>query len=316
MSAFLRFKNGDTIKEVPCKAVLTIGRDKNSDIVLADLMVSRNHAVVRQVGRSDYYLIDSGSANGSYVNKRRVAMPTLLKNGDRITIGKVAFVFTQVEKEEGQSDTLSMQETIVVDRSTVEKNTILVADIRGFTTLSEEVHIKILTQMMNTWFHEVADAIVDNGGEVDKFIGDCVFARWETDEDEANTVFQAVRAAYRINEITSALPDRFPQVKRKVHIGVGINTGSASVGIGQENTALGDAVNVAFRLESASKTLGRDVVVSESVYRFLPEKFWSGKEQAITVKGKREPVRIVGLDFPQLKKIIVQMEKQRRKGQV
>ncbi len=315
MSAYLKYKNGEAIDQIPCKTVLTIGRDKNSDIVLNDLRVSRNHAMVRQIGRSDYYLIDSGSANGSYVNKRRVAMPTLLKNGDRVTIGNVAFVFDQVSKEEDKSDTVSMLETIVVDGSTIKQNTILVADIRGFTSLSEEVHIKTLTKLMNSWFQQVADSIVVNGGEVDKFIGDCVFARWDTAEDQEQTVCQALKAAQQINEISGKLGSTFQDIKREMKVGVGINTGSASVGIGQENTALGDAVNVAFRLESASKTIGNDVILSESVYRFVPEKFWQGNEQAISVKGKQLPVRVVGLDFPQLKKIVTVLEKsQKRKN--
>jgi adenylate cyclase len=314
MSAYLKYKNGEAVDQVLCKPVLTIGRDKNSDIVLTDLRVSRNHALIRQVGRSDYYIIDSGSANGSYVNQRRVAMPTLLKNGDLIAIGGVAFVFDQVSKEEEQSDTLSMQETIVVDGSTIKQNTILVADIRQFTSLSEELHIKTLTKMMNTWFHQVADAIVVNGGEVDKFIGDCVFARWDTAEDQQTTVTQALKAAQEINDISSQLRKTFPELKRDVKIGVGINTGSASVGIGQENTALGDAVNVAFRLESASKTMGYDVILSESTYRFIPEKFWQGKEQAISVKGKQTPVHVVGLDFPQVRKAVALLEKTLKKN--
>ena len=310
MPAFLRYKVGESYNEIPCKAVLTIGRDKNSDIVINDLKVSRNHAVVRQLGRGDYYLIDSGSSNGSYVNRRRVVVPTLLKSGDQIGVGSVAMMFDQDKKESGQSDTLSMLETIVVTDSTIKNNTILVADIRGFTSLTEEIDIRTITELMNSWFHAVADAIVVNHGEVDKFIGDCVFARWETAENEAVTVLQALTAAKRINEITQTVSSSFPEVKGKMNIGVGINTGSASVGIGQENTALGDAVNIAFRLESASKTLGHDLILSESTYRHIPEKFRNGNEQAISVKGKKEPVKIICLDFPQLKKILTRMEKE------
>ena len=314
MPAYLRYKSENQEEEVPCKAVLTIGRDRNSDIVINDLMVSRNHAVVRQVGRSDYYLIDSGSSNGSFVNKKRIAMPTLLKNGDLVTIGKVSFVFDQSIKEEPESDTLSMQKTIVSDGTTIKTTTILVADIRDFTTLSEEVDIKVLTQLMNNWFAQVADTIISHGGEVDKFIGDCVFARWDTADDEELTVLNAVKAAHEINSITSKVSSEFRETRGKMIIGVGINTGSASVGVGQENTAMGDAVNVAFRLESATKQLGTDLVLSSSCYQYIPEKFWEGNEKAIRLKGKKEPVKIVGLNFPQLKKIITRMEKERTKN--
>ena len=69
------------------------------------------------------------------------------------------------------------------------------------------------------------------------------------------------------------------------------------MGIGVDNTALGDAVNVAFRLESATKVLGKDIVLSETAYRHLPEKFWKPLTQKIRVKGKRDPVRIFAVDF-------------------
>jgi len=164
MAAYLKYNNGDDEKQVECSTVLTIGRDKNSDIVLKDLMVSRNHAMIRLIGAGDYYLIDSGSSNGSYINKKRVAMPTLLKNGDRVTVGHLIFTFEDADDDANKkSDSLSMQETIVVDSPEIKHNTILVADIRGFTSISEQVDIKTLTRMMNKWFHNVSNAIFTNG---------------------------------------------------------------------------------------------------------------------------------------------------------
>ncbi|UCE89647.1 MAG: FHA domain-containing protein [Pseudomonadota bacterium] len=304
MSATLKYTIGDSEREMPCKTVLTIGRDKNSDIVLDDLMVSRNHAIVRRIGRGDYYLIDSGSSNGSYVNQRRVAMPTLLKNGDWVTVGHIDFLFNQSPSDKEQADAVSLQDTIVADDPTIRQSTILVADIRGFTTLSEQVHIKTLTKMMNSWFNNVSNVIVNNGGAVDKFIGDCVFARWDSDSGERSTVAQALRAAWLISLVTEKLNRTFPEVTQKVRIGVGINTGPASVGVGLDNTALGDAVNIAFRLENATKALGSDVVMSASSYRFLPRNYWEGKEQLIRVKGKRDTLRILALNFTQLEAIL------------
>ncbi|HFD31540.1 MAG TPA: FHA domain-containing protein, partial [Gammaproteobacteria bacterium] len=60
MSAQICYHNKGVEKKIPCKAVLTLGRDKNSDIVIIDLLASRNHAMIRRLGHSDYYLIDSG----------------------------------------------------------------------------------------------------------------------------------------------------------------------------------------------------------------------------------------------------------------
>ena len=304
MSAVLTYKIGELTQRVPCKTVMTIGRDKNSDIVLTDLRVSRNHAMVRRIGHGDYYLVDGGSANGSYINKQRVSMPTLLKNGDCISIGNSDFRFEQVTETHLGVDTLSMQETVVHDSPVIKQITILVADIRGFTSLSEQLPIKTLTRLMNRWFTDVSDIILKNSGMVDKFIGDCVFARWETETDKPMTVTQAMRSACMINGVTRELNKTFKELPEQIRIGVGINTGAASVGIGQDNSALGDAVNIAFRLESATKMLGKDIVMSESAYKHLPEVFWKDNEQHIKVKGRRDPVRICGIDFSIADKLI------------
>lgn len=310
MSASLSYTLDDFSRTVPCKTVLTVGRDKNSDIILGDLMVSRNHAMIRCIGHGDYYLIDGGSSNGSYVNQQRVTMPRLLRHGDRIVIGGVEFLFEQ-EKQDvvEQENVSSMQETIVHDTPEITKITILVADIRGFTSLSERIPIRTLTQLMNNWFNRVNDIILQENGMVDKFIGDCVFARWEADDDEVETVIRALTAADAISKMTEELNRTFTELTEELKIGVGINTGAASVGIGVENTALGDAVNVAFRLESATKVLGKDIVLSETAYRHLPEKYWKPLTQKIRVKGKRDPVRIFAVDFADVPMLIQAIKK-------
>jgi len=308
MTAFIRYKHKGEIQEIPCKTVLTIGRDRNSDIVLPDLHASRNHAMIRRIGQGDYYLIDSGSSNGSFINQQRVTTPRLLKDGDRITMGRVEMEFNQTKKAEALVDTLSLQDTLISDTPEIQQITILVADIRGFTTLSEEVDIRTLTKLMNSWFHQVSDSILKHGGIVDKFIGDCVFARWESDKDQHKTVVQALSAASSINQITLKLNETFTEIPEPIKIGVGINTGAASMGIGQDNTALGDAVNIAFRLESASKFLGTDIVMSETAYQHLPANFVEGRRQHVQVKGKRDPVRICTLDFNEVVQVLAEMQ--------
>ena len=308
MSASLSYTAEDFDKTIPCKTVLTVGRDKNSDIVLADLMVSRNHAMIRRIGHGDYYLIDGGSSNGSYVNQQRVTMPKLLKHGDKITIGGIDFLFEQEVTIQADEDSIVMEDTIVHDTPEIKKITIIVADIRGFTSLSEQIPIRSLTRMMNTWFNQVSDVILKENGIVDKFIGDCVFARWEADEDEVSTIVSALKAAERISEVTEELNSNFTELSEDLHIGVGINTGAASVTTKVDNSAMGDAVNVAFRLESATKMLGKDIVLSESAYRHFPTQYWKDQEQKIRVKGKRDPVRIFAIDFDVIPGLIEAME--------
>lgn len=304
MTAFIRLKHQGEVKDVPCKSVLTLGRDRNSDIVLPDLHASRNHAMVRCLGQGDFYLIDGGSSNGSFVNGQRLATPRLLRDGDKIRMGRVEMKFHQTAKQAVSSDTLSMQDTLISDTPEIRQITILVADIRDFTSMSEEVHIRTLTKVMNSWFNKVNETVFKHGGVVDKFIGDCVFARWESDVDQQKTVIQALAAAVDINRLTQALNSSFPELSTPIKIGVGINTGAASMGIGQNNTALGDAVNIAFRLESATKVLGTDVVLSETAYQYLPKEFVAERRQHLRVKGKRDPIRICMLEFSEADQVL------------
>jgi len=303
MPALLIIKNENGEKQCPCQTILTIGRDKNSDVILNDRQVSRNHAMIRQLGKSDYYLIDSGSINGSTVNDKRISTPTLLKNGDQITIGSTTINFFQdeVQEEQKDKDGEDSESTLLVQSINIRQITILVADIRGFTTLSEELPISVLSKIMSEWFRKVSDLIAAKAGVVDKFIGDCVYARWEATDDATNTVINALKAAGLINKLSEELNQIYLGPPHKLKIGVGINTGPAALGIGQDNTAIGDAVNLAFRLESASKELKKDVVLSHSAYQYLPTSLWHKSESEITVKGKKEPIKVCGLSFEEVK---------------
>jgi adenylate cyclase len=296
MSAYLTFTRDRQPERVPCGSTLTIGRDKNNHIVLSDMLVSRNHAMVRRLGGGDYYIIDGGSSNGTSVNGGRVSMPTRLRNGDRIAIGLTEFVFEQGVQPARFADSVSFQQTVLFHSPVIKEITVLVADIRDYTGLSEQVPIQTLSRLMSKWFQDVSDIIHSNGGTIDKFIGDCVFVRWDNDQ-AAENVTKALRTAWQIAEATARLKLAFPELPRPLRIGAGINTGMASLGIGADNTALGDAVNTAFRLESATKELGRDIALSESSYRHLPRHYWEGAEQTLALKGKKEPVRLFCLDF-------------------
>jgi len=307
MTAYLKVSTGGDEKRIACGKLTTIGRDKNNDIVLADMQVSRNHAMVRRLGSSDYYLIDSGSSNGSRVNGRRISTPTLLQDGDRFTIGGTEFLFEQEAKQSVFADSLSYQATVIADSPLIDEITVLVADIRGFTALSEQLPIRTLTRLMNRWFEQVSEVIHNNNGVVDKFIGDCVFARWELGQSREN-VISALRTACVVQATTTGLSRHFPELPGPLLMGVGINTGMASLGVGSDNTVLGDAVNTAFRLETASKELGTDIVLSESAYAYLPEHSCRCHAQPLKLKGKRQPVKVVGLDYTVAESLLAEFQ--------
>lgn len=308
MAAFLEFSSGTGTERVPCGPALTIGRDRNNAIVLGDRLVSRHHAMVQRLGSADYYLIDSGSSNGTWVNRRRVTAPVLLRDGDRIHMGTMEMRFVQEPRSAGLTESVSLEATVVMHSTLIREITLLVADMRGFTTLSEQLSIQQLTRVMNQWFHDVSGIIAEQHGLVDKFIGDCVFARWEGDDPAAN-VMDALRTACRIAEATHALAHAFPDLPVPLRIGAGINTGLASVGIGSENTALGDTVNTAFRLETASKELETDIVLSESSHACLPGSPWEMTCRQVRLKGKRKPVQVVALRFEEAEALLAKLRR-------
>lgn len=300
-------KQGSEENSIQCKPIVTIGRDPGCDIVLNDKKASRNHAMLRQLGNGDYYLIDEGSSNGCYVNGKLITAPTLMKNGDRIGIGETEIFFSQeseiVETPSSGEDTL-----IVAPVGDIKKLTILVADIRGYTSISENTPIKVLTRMMNDWFNRTRECIYDHHGVVDKFIGDCVYARWEIRDDAAGTVVDALEAASELNIISRDLNQAYPEVSDPLNIGVGINSGTAALGAGVSESAIGDAVNLTFRLESATKEMGKDVIIGRAAYEHLPEGMWSSQQTSITVKGKTDPIDVWGMSFRELEDLTAQIK--------
>jgi adenylate cyclase len=272
------------------------------DIVLSDRLISRNHAMVRCLSDNDYYIIDSGSANGSYVNGKRINKPTLLKNNDQITIGPITLIFQQQNKHPCSSSVLpyNCENTLSSATVHIEQIAILVADIRDFTRLSESVPIHTLSKLMSEWFYHVSASVDAHNGTLEKFIGDCVYARWDVVGPVGNVVHNVLRAALHIHRITDALNKNFPELPQLLRIGAGVNIGNAAVGVGQDNTALGDAVNTTFRLENASKALKCDVVVGHDAYIELPHTLWKGRERVIVVKGKRDPLRVCTLNFSEI----------------
>ena len=306
MPANLIYSVNGQQRQLTCGPLFIVGRDCSSDLVLEDKEVSRNHAIIRQLGGCDYYVIDSGSANGTFVNGARITVPTKLRNGDVLAFGSLEFRFVDEMKlnhKRSVHDDLD-DTTLLVQKTTIVPITILVSDIRGFTSLSEAIPIQQLTKLMNEWFHLVSDCVLANRGMVDKFIGDCVYARWQQDIGADHSVLRALYTACGINSLTTALNQKYPYLPQPLRIGVGINNGQAAVNVGQASTAIGDAVNLAFRLESASKELNKDIVVSKSAYENLQPRFWSGREQYVQVKGKQEPIQVVAYTFSEMADIL------------
>jgi adenylate cyclase len=179
---------------------------------------------------------------------------------------------------------------------------VMFSDIRGFTTISEQLDAQELAQFLNEYLSDMSAIVLDKLGTVDKFIGDAVMAFWGApvaiEAPALKACDSALQMMVRVREIQTKWE---AQGRPHLDIGIGINTGNASVGnMGSAQryayTALGDTVNLASRLEGLNKDYGTHIIVNESTYASVSEGGLLFRElDLIRVKGKTEPVTIYEL---------------------
>ena len=192
---------------------------------------------------------------------------------------------------------LEQPENIILDGEEREAS-VLFCDIRGFTTISEKMTPRELVRMLREYFTLMVDAVFSQQGTVDKFIGDCIMAIFGAPTPQIDHAERAVRAALAMKRAVEIFNERRIQEELEpIQIGVGINTGNVVVGnIGSEQrleyTAIGDAVNLASRLEGLNKQYGTSIVLSESSALQLSETIVLRELDEVRVKGKRKPVKI------------------------
>jgi adenylate cyclase len=182
--------------------------------------------------------------------------------------------------------------------------TVLFSDIRGFTTMTESSDADKLVAQLNEYFSDMVGSVLQQNGTLQKFIGDAIMAVWgdthskgiEADAQRAVTAALQMRGALaKLNARWKENPDR-----NKLSIGVGVNHGEVIVGnVGHpqrmEFTVLGDGVNLAARLESATKQFHTDILVGEQVEKLTRENFIYRTVDLMTVKGKTKPVEVFSL---------------------
>ena len=187
--------------------------------------------------------------------------------------------------------------------------TVLFADIRNFTTISERLDPRQVVAMLNTYLTQACEVILAQGGTVDKFIGDAVMAVFGSPAPHPDHARRALRAALdlaaKAREVRSWMNQRFGDKDLPdFAIGIGLHTGEAIVGnIGSprrlEFTAIGDTVNAASRLESLTKELGWTIVASQSTIAAAPG-VMTGRQETRQVKGRQEPLEVFEvLGFPE-----------------
>lgn len=178
----------------------------------------------------------------------------------------------------------------------VRELTILFCDVRGFTTISERMQAdpERLTQLVNRILTALSNCVLAEKGTIDKYIGDCIMAFWNAPLDEPEHALRGARAALGMLDAIALLNrDLAAEGLPSIAIGVGLNTGRCVVGnMGSDKqfdySALGDSVNLASRLESASKELGVSIVIGPETARQIGERLPLLALDTIHVKGKEE----------------------------
>lgn len=195
------------------------------------------------------------------------------------------------------STLLKDQDNLVLT-STRKRITMMFCDIKDFTTLSEKCNPEQLLENMNELFNKLVDVVFENNGTVDKFIGDCIMAYWGDPIASDDDAYMAVKTALEIKKVVNELKiENAKENKIILDVKIGINTGEALLGLsGSEKlmsyTAMGDAVNVAARLESNCSKLGRDIIISKSTYDDAKSKIVVLDAGKISVKGRFEPIDV------------------------
>lgn len=213
---------------------------------------------------------------------------------------QVSNLFTQYVSKDVLNEVLhNYKEYLKTSAGQKVELTVLFSDIRGFTTMSETTPPEKIVEMLNIHFSVMAGIILKHHGTIDKYIGDAIMAFWgapvKIDDHAEKAVLAAVEMLKGVSEVNKTLKEL--GFDHEVKIGIGINTGVATIGnIGSEQkknyTVVGDTINISSRLESITKEYDTPLLFSEYTYDKIKDKIPCKLMGNVKVKGREKPVTI------------------------
>lgn len=255
--AWLERTDGDT---VPVLAHMTLGRMAGNHLVLPDERVSRRHALVHSQEQGEYWLVDLGSRNGTYVNDRRVNQPVRLQSGDSIRVGPFHLTFRQPTHDPARRETDPTTAHTLVDFR-AEPCWLLVADVEGSTRLAQDLPPDELAMLIGQWFLRCQQVVDRAGGTINKYLGDGFLAYWPATQSAQPEIVELVQSLRKLQQ------REHPPFRFVLHLGEVFLGGGPS--LGEENLS-GATVNFAFRMEKLAGGLNERCLLSEATCQRLP----------------------------------------------
>ncbi len=238
---------------VPLQGRCFIGRSPPCQVVLPDARVSRQHALVQAQDETEFWLIDLGSANGTYLNGRRVSQPCRLSEGDKIGVASFALTF------HGPKPALSSGAPSAAGEATIYEIRsltcwLLVADIEDSTQLLRKLPAEEAPRVTGRWLMACRKLLDEYEGTINKYLGDGFLAYWPAGTDSAACVARALLALKKLQQQGE------PLFRVVVHYGKVSAGGAASMG---EESLGGNEVNFVFRMEKLAAAIGELRLLSE-----------------------------------------------------
>jgi class 3 adenylate cyclase len=239
---------------VPVTGNLAFGRVAGSEVVLPDERVSRRHATIHAQGEGEFWLVDLGSRNGTYVNDRRVSQPVRLRDHDRLRLGPFHLTFRHPGSALGHTTVAgtTMQTLVDVHRAPC---WLLVADVEGSTRAAQSRAPDELAVLMGQWFRRCQQLVEAAGGTMNKYLGDGFLAFWKAAATRPEALATLIAALRELQQQGS------PDFRFVLHHGEVLLGGGGSMG---EESLSGPAVNFVFRMEKLAGSLGERCLLSES----------------------------------------------------
>ena len=239
----------------------SIGRSSANQVVLGAEKVSRRHAIVNVAENGEHWLVDLGSSKGTYINGKRLAQPTLLKDEDEVHIGDFILIFHNhgSPTDAGHDDSIS-DKTIQDIRAA--DCWLLLADIESSTELSIFHPPDELPKITGRWLERCKEIIEANDGSINKFLGDGFFAYWRHENGVEMSVSQA------LEELRELQDQKDPCFRVILHFGRVFSGGGATMG---EESLSGKEVNFVFRMEKKAPEIGISRMMSQPAHDKLAE---------------------------------------------